>query len=156
LPVCGKLTIQRLLCNSPTHRQYTDFEPSKVQAGDEKMQRSDIKDVTSANKAAWDASAPLHGAGPGWETLLASASQPGFSVLDPCLTETLQGIGIVGRRAVQVGCNNARELLSLAAFGAEPVLGIDQSAGFLAQGEQLARAAQLNPRRWKQIYMICL
>ena len=52
----------------------------------------------------------------------------------------------MGRRAVQVGCNNARELLSLAAFGAEPVLGIDQSAGFLAQGEQLARAAQLNPR----------
>ncbi len=110
------------------------------------MQRGDIKDVTSANKAAWDASAPLHGVGPAWDKLLASASQPGFSTLDTCLTETLQGIGIAGRRAAQVGCNNARELLSLAAFGAEPALGIDQSAGFLAQGEQLARAARQHPR----------
>lgn len=105
-----------------------------------------IKDMTLANKAAWDASAPLHHVGPAWDSLLASASQPGFSVLDACLTETLQEIGIAGRRSVQIGCNNARELLSLAAFGADPALGIDQSAAFLAQGEQLAQAAGLHPR----------
>jgi SAM-dependent methyltransferase len=87
----------------------------------------------------------LHGAGPACDKLLAAALLPGFSVLDPCLTETLRGIGIAKRRAVQVGCNNARELLSLSALGAEPVLGIDQSASFLAQGETLAKAAQLRP-----------
>ncbi|KAA5603808.1 class I SAM-dependent methyltransferase [Roseospira marina] len=110
------------------------------------MLKNDIKDMVLANKAAWDASAPLHEVGPAWETLLATVSQPGFSVLDSCLTATLQEIGIGGRRSVQIGCNNARELLSLAAFGADPVLGIDQSSAFLAQGETLARAAGLHPR----------
>jgi len=110
------------------------------------MDRMDIQRATIANKAAWEASAPLHGTGAGWEKLLAEAAQPGFSVFDTCMTETLKSVGVSGRRAAQVGCNNARELLSLASFGAQPALGIDQSTGFLAQGEQLAKAADLNPR----------
>lgn len=109
------------------------------------MPESEIFTVTAANKAAWDASAPFHGAGPDWDRLVEEASRPGFSVLDTCLTETLRDIGIAGRRAVQVGCNNARELLSLAALGAEPAMGIDQSGAFLAQGKRLAEAAGLQP-----------
>lgn len=101
--------------------------------------------ITAANRAAWDAAAPLHLADPGWPDLLAAAAKPGFSVLDACLTDTLRGIGIAGRRAGQVGCNNARELLSLASLGADPVLGVDQSAAFLDQARQLARAAGLAP-----------
>ncbi|SEI03558.1 hypothetical protein SAMN05660691_02997 [Rheinheimera pacifica] len=44
------------------------------------------------------------------------------------------------------GCSNARELLSLAALGVKPLLGIDQSSQFLAQGAELASKAKLNPR----------
>ncbi|SDH24718.1 class I SAM-dependent methyltransferase [Roseospirillum parvum] len=104
------------------------------------------KTYTAANRAAWNASAPLHASGPAWEALLAAAGRPGFSVLDETLSATLRALGMDGRRAVQVGCNNARELLSLAALGARPELGIDQSAGFLAQARQLAEAAGLSPR----------
>ena len=104
---------------------------------------------TQANRAAWDASAPLHGQGPGWEALLAAAGQPGFSVLDACLSDTLTGLEIAGCRAVQVGCNNGRELLSLASLGAIPALGVDQSAAFLAQAARLSAASGLHPR-WVQ------
>ncbi len=101
---------------------------------------------TAANKQTWDVSAHLHGSGDGWETLLADAAKPGFSVFDPCITQTLASLDLSGRRAVQVGCNNGRELLSLAAFGVIPALGIDQSPAFLAQGAQLAQASGLAPR----------
>lgn len=111
-----------------------------------KMKTTDVSAATRANKAAWEASAPLHGSGEEWSALLSAAARPGFSVLDPCLTDTLNGIGLADRRAVQIGCNNARELLSLAAFGADPALGIDQSPAFLAMGEQLAKAAGLHTR----------
>jgi SAM-dependent methyltransferase len=104
-----------------------------------------ISTFTQANKVAWEASAHLHGQGKAWDDLLLAASKPGFNVLDDCLTKTLTNLDIVGCSAVQVGCNNARELLSLAAFGAKPTLGIDQSASFLAQGAQLAAATGLNP-----------
>jgi len=76
----------------------------------------------------------------------ADAARPGFSVLDATLTQTLVDLGMQGRRAAQVGCNNARELLSLAALGAVPALGIDQSDAFLAQAQDLADAAGLAPK----------
>jgi SAM-dependent methyltransferase len=110
------------------------------------MNDDHISTFTQANKAAWEASAHLHGQGKEWDDLLLAAGKPGFSVLDDCLAATLTDLGIADCSAVQVGCNNARELLSLAAFGARPALGIDQSAAFLAQGAQLAAAAGLSPR----------
>ncbi len=110
------------------------------------MKLDNINTFTKANKAAWDASAHLHGRGQRWDELLHAASEPGFNVLDECLIATLSEQGITGRSAVQVGCNNARELLSLAALGAHPSLGLDQSAAFLAQGAQLATQTGLNPR----------
>jgi SAM-dependent methyltransferase len=101
---------------------------------------------TLANKAAWNASAHLHREGRSWDELLMAASQPGFNVLDQCLLATLSDLGVAGRSAVQIGCNNARELLSLAALGVIPSLGIDQSSEFLAQAAELALKAKLNPR----------
>jgi hypothetical protein len=109
------------------------------------MDRSNIHRATAANKAAWEASAHLHGSGKGWESLLAAASEPGFSVFDACITATLKSVGVSGRRAAQVGCNNARDLLSLASLGAQPALGIDQSTAYLAQGEPLAKAMSSRP-----------
>ena len=99
---------------------------------------------TEANRAAWDASAPLHGAGADWEALLEAAAKPDFSVLDDCLTQTLIELDVHGKSAVQIGCNNGRELLSLKSLGALPALGIDQSREFLGQAEQLARIADSN------------
>ncbi len=105
-----------------------------------------LSTFTEANKAAWDASAPLHGQGPAWDALLQAAGQPGFSVLDACLTQTLTELNIAGCSAVQVGCNNGRELLSLASLGAIPTLGVDQSDAFLPQAALLSAATGLNPR----------
>ena len=105
-----------------------------------------IDRFTRANKAAWDASAHLHGQGPDWDRLLLAASQPGFNVLDACLSATLADLGVSGKSAVQIGCNNARELLSLGSMGAGPLLGLDQSIAFLAQAKQLAAAARREVR----------
>ena len=110
------------------------------------MTSESIFAYTQANKAAWNASAHLHGQGASWDRLLLAAAQPGFNVLDDCLISTLRKLAIAGRSAVQIGCNNARELLSLAALGAQPLLGIDQSSAFLAQGAVLADRAGLHPR----------
>lgn len=99
---------------------------------------------TSANRAAWNASAPLHGQGDEWETLLRQAAQPGFSVLDPTLTTILEELDLVGKTAVQVGCNNARELISLASLGIRPAMGIDQAGAFLAQAKQISDAAGID------------
>ncbi len=107
---------------------------------------TDTLAITAANRAAWDASAPLHGAGAEWERLTAGFTKPGFSTLDPTLTETLTALHPANRRAVQIGCNNGRELLSLASLGAVPALGIDQSAGFLEQAETLAQIAGFSPQ----------
>lgn len=104
-----------------------------------------LSEATEANKAAWNASAHLHATGAVWEALLQAASEPGFSTFDTCLTETLSGLDLKGKRAVQVGCNNGRELLSLASFGAVPAVGIDQSGAFLAQARVLSDAAQIAP-----------
>jgi SAM-dependent methyltransferase len=105
-----------------------------------------ITSITAANKAAWNASASLHGQGAEWDKLLEQAAQPGFSVLDQELTEAIRALGIEGKSAAQVGCNNARELLSLASLNILPSVGIDQSGAFLEQGRILAKAAGLEPR----------
>lgn len=102
------------------------------------------KEITAANRAAWNASAQLHGEGDHWEQLLEHAATPGFSVLDPFLTAKLEKLGLSGKSAVQIGCNNARELISLASLGIRPKMGIDQASGFLAQARQLADAAGLD------------
>lgn len=102
---------------------------------------SDVTGFTQANRAAWDASAAAHEAGADWAALMRDAGRPGFSVLDATMTAVLRSIGIEGARAVQIGCNNGREVLSLASLGARPVLGIDQSEAFVDQARRLAERA---------------
>lgn len=94
-------------------------------------------DVTAKNRAAWDASALYHGTGTYWEDLATGFADPTYSVFDTTMTAALQGAGIKGARAVQVGCNNGREVLSACALGAQTCLGIDQSPAFLAQAAAL-------------------
>ena len=97
--------------------------------------------VTAANRAAWDASAPLHLKDGAFDALLVRAAEPGFSALDETLTDTLMALGPAGKQVVQIGCNNGRELVSMPALGAVPVLGIDQSEAFLDQARRLVTAA---------------
>lgn len=92
---------------------------------------NDTARITALNRAAWNASAPLHGTGAGWDDLCALVAQGG-SVLDDTITAALQDAGIGGARVVQVGCNNGREVFSAMALGAAEGWGIDQSDGFLA------------------------
>ena len=92
--------------------------------------------ITALNRAAWNASAPLHGTGAGWEDLCTVITQGG-SVLDDTITAVLQDAGIAGARVVQVGCNNGREVFSAISLGATQAWGIDQSEGFLAQAATL-------------------
>ncbi len=98
----------------------------------------EYKKYTSDNRAAWDASAPLHEAGATWQKLLTEVVKDDFSAFDQTLRETLDHVGVTGKRVVQICCNNGREVLSLSAMGAKRVLGIDQSEAFLEQGRKLA------------------
>lgn len=110
------------------------------------MESRNLSKFTAANKLTWEASAHLHGEGKDWEALVADAAKPNFSTLDDCISQTLKKLNISGRSAVQIGCNNGRELLSLASFGALPMLGIDQSPAFLAQGAHLSQLCGQSPR----------
>lgn len=110
------------------------------------MSERTVRAFTRANRAAWNASAPLHETGEEWEQLLAAAARPGFCVLDETLVGLLSGLDLPVDAAVQVGCNNARELLSLAALGLRPALGIDQSGAFLDQARRLCAASGLSPK----------
>ena len=106
----------------------------------------DLRAITAANRAAWDASAPLHAQGESWQALAAGFATPGFSTLDPTLTAALTRIGLRGKRVVQIGCNNGREILSCLSLGAAEGRGLDQSEAFLAQGRHLAARAGLTCR----------
>lgn len=106
--------------------------------------RPTLSQATAANRAAWDASAPLHLKEGAFDALMARTAEPGFSTLDETLTATLTALDPRHKRVVQIGCNNGRELVSMPALGAVPVLGIDQSAAFLDQARQLAAAAEID------------
>lgn len=108
--------------------------------------KSQITSFIAANKAAWNASASLHGQGGEWDNLLEQVAQPGFSVLDQELMKSIRALGLEGKSAAQIGCNNARELLSLASLNILPSVGIDQSGAFLEQARLLAKTAGLEPR----------
>ncbi|MEO1139297.1 MAG: class I SAM-dependent methyltransferase [Pseudomonadota bacterium] len=100
-----------------------------------------LEDFTTSNRDAWNASAAAFEDTQEWAEMVSKLQQPGFSTFDETMTQTLQDIDIKGRRAVQIGCNNGRELLSLPSFGAVPGLGIDVSEAFLDQARRLSDLA---------------
>lgn len=104
----------------------------------------DLKHAVAANRQAWDQSARLHRDNELWQQITAGFSKPGYSAFDATMTRTLEGVDLTGKSGVQIGCNNGRETLSLMAFGAERCLGIDVSAEFLKQAEELRAVAGLD------------
>ncbi|MFK5998914.1 MAG: class I SAM-dependent methyltransferase [Rhodobacterales bacterium] len=101
-----------------------------------------IKTVTDANRKAWDQSALHHRDTNWWHEMVTTVARPDFSCFDPTMTEALKGIKLNGKSVVQVGCNNGREVLSIPAYGARNVLGIDQSPAFIGQARELGEIAQ--------------
>lgn len=99
---------------------------------------------TADNRAAWDASAPLHHTGAYWDELCLGFASKTYSRFDATMTNTLIDAGIKDARVVQIGCNNGRELLSACALGANYGLGIDQSGAFLEQAAHLQRLSGHN------------
>ena len=106
----------------------------------------DTESVTQANRLAWNASAHLHRQSEEWRRQLSGFADPSFSTLDPTVTGVLAGNGVRGARAVQIGCNNGRETLSMLALGAVHATGIDQSDAFLAQAEELRAVSPLGSK----------
>lgn len=84
----------------------------------------------ASNRDAWNDSARHHKNSPEWPALLEAVRHSDFSCIDDTLREVLEQVGVAGKDAVQVGCNNGRESLSLFALGARSVVGIDQSQPF--------------------------
>ncbi|WP_323780081.1 class I SAM-dependent methyltransferase [Leisingera sp.] len=101
-----------------------------------------LEQAVAANRRAWDDSARLHQGNALWQELTAGFARSGYSAFDATMTRTLEGLELQGLSGVQVGCNNGRETLSLAAFGAERCLGIDHSAEFLKQAAILKGIAR--------------
>ncbi len=78
---------------------------------------TDLEHAVESNRRAWDASADSHLRGSGWQELSLAVQETGFSCLDETLAGVLRNLDLAGKAAVQVGCNNGREVLSLYAFG---------------------------------------
>lgn len=101
----------------------------------------DITTAIEANRLAWNASAIRHRESQEWSRQLTGFAAASFSTFDPVITRALEGNGVKDARAVQIGCNNGRETLSMLALGASTVTGIDQSDAFIAQAEELRRVS---------------
>jgi SAM-dependent methyltransferase len=101
-----------------------------------------IKEVTEANRLAWNAIAPVHRRAAG-EQLRARFAVPGASSLDEVMTAQLTRLGVRGKRVVQLCCNNGQELLSLMNLGAARAVGFDISDVVIEEARELAGIAGL-------------
>jgi len=102
------------------------------------------EDYVTANRNAWDDSAPHHRANATWQRLSEAFAAGGYSCLDVFDQATLGKIGLVGKDVAQICCNNGRELLSIRNLGARRCVGFDQSAAFLSQARELNALAELD------------
>ena len=101
------------------------------------------KQITTANRAAWEEAAPIHRTH-NQAQLIESYSKPGFTDLDEVETKCLEALGIAGKDVAQICCNNGRELLSVKNMGAARCVGFDGAQGFVDQGRELAEAGGLD------------
>jgi len=101
----------------------------------------DIKTAIEANRKAWDMSAEHHRKSPLWRDLVKDVQLTGFTCFDATISDALRALEPAGKSVVQIGCNNGREVFSLASFDVKNALGIDQSADFIAQAQELKNTA---------------
>lgn len=104
---------------------------------------SDNTAYTDTNRTMWNITADVHKK-EGFERLLRTVSEPGYSSFDDVEKEIFSTYSLVGKDVVQLGCNTGHELLSVKLAGAGRCVGIDISDNFIEQARQLAHAAGLN------------
>jgi len=102
--------------------------------------RKSRREYTKANRIAWNEAAPRHAAHNN-AALFAAVRDPSYVSFEGEILATLQELGVAGKHVIQLGCNNARETLSLSNLGAARCVGVDASAEFLAHGRELLRIA---------------
>jgi ubiquinone/menaquinone biosynthesis C-methylase UbiE len=107
--------------------------------------RKSRKHYTEANRIAWDEAAPRHAAHNNAD-LFEAVEAPDFVSFEGDILSTLQTVGVAGKDIIQLGCNNARETLSLSNMGAARCVGVDASAAFLEHGRELLRIAEAEQR----------
>jgi SAM-dependent methyltransferase len=96
--------------------------------------------IAEANRAAWNAIAPVHRQSRGDE-LRELFKAPGASCLDEIATARLTKLGLQGKRVAQLCCNNGRELISICNLGAESGVGFDISDAVIEEARELAELA---------------
>lgn len=101
------------------------------------MNTPNHQQIITSNRDAWNESARFHQEAASWTELKKAVATENFSCLDEVLTGLLERVDVKGKDVVQLCCNNGRECLSLMALGAASVVGVDQSAAFLAQAAEL-------------------
>ncbi|MEJ2666642.1 MAG: class I SAM-dependent methyltransferase [Deinococcales bacterium] len=105
----------------------------------------DERRMIDANRQSWEEHARLHESSQ-LPQLLEAFRDPAFTTLDAVELGIYRDIGVAGKRALQVCCNNGRELVSLLRLGASEGVGVDLAEGNLAAGRRLAQAAGLADR----------
>lgn len=93
-----------------------------------------------ANQAMWNRTADIY-RDEGFGKLLTEVSQSKFTTFDEVERKVFSAIGLEGRDVAQLGCNNARELISVKKSGANRCVGFDLSENVLEQGRQLSEAS---------------
>ena len=102
-------------------------------------------EYTEANRVAWNEAAPRHAAHNN-AALFDAVRDPGYISFEGEILRVLSAIGVADKSVIQLGCNNARETLSLRNMGATRCVGVDASAEFLAHGHELIRIAAAGDR----------
>lgn len=100
------------------------------------------KKYTEANRIAWNEAMPYHQKAKDGKFFRAFL-EPGYSCLDETITAKIKEIGITGRDAAQLGCNDGREILSLKNLGAQRAVGFDISDAAIAEARKLAKVAKI-------------
>jgi SAM-dependent methyltransferase len=102
-----------------------------------------LKDFTESNRVAWNQAAEYHRKYWG-DKLRTGFAEPGFSTLNPTVTEVLRSFPLESWHVAQPCCNNGRELLSILNLGGASGVGFDISDEFIADACELARISKHN------------
>lgn len=104
------------------------------------MQVMETDEYVRANREMWNQTADVYRE-EGFAKLLAEVEKADFTTFDETERRVFAAIGLAGRDVAQLGCNNARELLSVKKAGANRCVGFDLAEKMLEQGRQLSEAS---------------
>jgi len=101
------------------------------------------EDYTESNRTMWNETAAVHQKNY-VNDLLERIQAPDYCTFDAIEKALFAQIDLKDKAVVQPSCNNARELIAVKKAGAARCLGLDISDEFIAQGVQLANAAEVD------------